>query len=296
MKVRRKAEEVGSGAAVPEEDYSRASLRLLLGYLALTSIPLVLGGLSTGSWWPPALHSAAAAVVLTALRPAAPQGVRAWTPLALGPYLYVELRWIIEGVGAQHGDSRVAGWDSLLGGPWHLGASPADPLLLSELLHASYLSYYALIYVPPALLWLRGRRAAFAETTLALMVVYGICFVSYAAFPVDGPRYLLGPATAPDGPVRAIAVRLLEAGSSRGTAFPSAHVAASVVASWYALRFHRALGSLVLALTGGLAIGAVYGGYHYAIDIVAGLVVGLVALALVRTALRLTGGAPAVPR
>ena len=39
--------------------------------------------------------------------------------------------------------------------------------------------------------------AAFTHTMLAMTLVYGACFITYALFPVDGPRYLTGPALAP---------------------------------------------------------------------------------------------------
>ena len=100
------------------------------------------------------------------------------------------------------------------------------------------------------------------------------CFVVYALFPVDGPRYLVGAAAAPDGPVRSFVLHLLAAGSSRGTAFPSSHVAASLVASLCALRFQRPVGLVVAVLTMGLALATVYGGFHYLVDVLAGVIVG----------------------
>ena len=298
MKVRPERADGRFGAAHPEEVYSRGSLRLLVAYLSLTAPALVRNGAATGQWLPLALHGVALVLVMMSLRPRMPSLIRAWTPLALGAYLYVELRWIIEGVGAEHADATVGGWDAALAGiaPWHIRAAPSDPRWASELLHLAYLSYYALVLVPPALLWLRGRRDAFAETTFALMVVYALCFVTYIVFPVDGPRYLLGPAPAPEGPVRDIVIRVLAAGSSRGTAFPSAHVAASLVATLHALRFQRGVGIVALVLTAGLAWGAVYGGYHYGVDILAGAGVAAVAMALVSPALRWTRAAPAAPR
>jgi membrane-associated phospholipid phosphatase len=53
-------------------------------------------------------------------------------------------------------------------------------------------------------------------------------------------------------------------------------VAASVVASLCALRYQRPVGVAVALLTAGLTLGTVYGGFHYAVDSVAGLIVGAV--------------------
>ncbi|MEO8620462.1 MAG: phosphatase PAP2 family protein [bacterium] len=264
-----------------DEAISRLPLLILAAYLLATLVPLVRWAMTGGSSMAATAHFGALVLVLTAARGRGTQAIRDWIPLALGPFLYVELRWIIEAVGQSHADALVAGWESAL-----FASDPSAALArlwpwsaLSEVLHLCYLSYYALVYVPPALLWLRGRRRAFVETVLALVVVYAMCFVAYAIFPVDGPRFMHGPSAAPDGPIRAAVVRLLESGSSRGTAFPSSHVAASVVAALCALRFQRRVGVVVVVLAAGLALGAVYGGYHYAVDVLAGMVTGVLAFA-----------------
>jgi membrane-associated phospholipid phosphatase len=207
----------------------------------------------------------------------------------------VELRWLIEGAGVAHRDAVVMGWErALFGGDPSAAWAPAWPsLALSELLHLCYASYYLLVLLPPLVHSLRGRRADFAQTLLALAMVYAACFTAYLLFPVDGPRYLVGPAEAPEGPVRGLVLELLERGSSRGTAFPSSHVAASVVASLCALRADRRLGWVIGALTAGLTLATVYGGFHYAVDALAGLATGLASWALSRTVWRrLSAGSP----
>jgi membrane-associated phospholipid phosphatase len=112
---------------------------------------------------------------------------------------------------------------------------------------------------------------------LALAIVYGICFITYLMFPVDGPRFVVGAAAAPEGPIRAFVLELLRAGSSRGTAFPSSHVAAALVAALAALSTQRRVGVAVTLLTAGLALGTVYGGFHYAVDALAGVATGSIA-------------------
>jgi membrane-associated phospholipid phosphatase len=265
-----------------QERLLRCTLGLLIAYLVGMLVPMTRWTLGSGSLLGIALHLAATALVVLAYGNRLASPVRYWTPLALGPFLYVELRWLVLGAGRPHADALVAQWErtvfpsnpsATLAGEWHSVA-------LSEVLHAAYLSYYALIFVPPILLWLARRRPPFTETLLALTVVYALCFTIYVLFPVDGPRFLHGPAAAPTGPIRSIVVALLESGSSRGTAFPSSHVAASMVASACALRFQRPVGIVATLLTTGICLGAVYGGYHYAIDIIAGLLTGGVALLL----------------
>jgi membrane-associated phospholipid phosphatase len=88
------------------------------------------------------------------------------------------------------------------------------------------------------------------------------------------------PAERSDGPLRATVERILRAGSSRGTAFPSSHVAVSVaqtLALWQLARgVAPALAPATTVATVLLAAGAVYGGFHYAVDVLAGALVGAV--------------------
>jgi membrane-associated phospholipid phosphatase len=259
---------------------------LTVAYLAAVSVPMTHYARAAGHWLPLLAHVVAVAVgaaVLSSTHPAL-RPARDWLPLVLGPFMYIELRWLIEGVGRPHADALVQRWESALfpGQPAASWATDLPVRWLSEALHLAYASYYLLVYVPPAILYLRGRRECFARTLLGLTIVYGTCFATYLVLPVDGPRFLSGPAAAPEGPVRSFVLALLHAGSSRGTAFPSSHVAASVVAALSALTCQPRVGAVVSVLTLGLAIGTVYGGFHYAVDALAGVAVGLVAWLVAR--------------
>ena len=269
---------------------TRVAGGLVAAYLVATVAPMVMYARATSHSLPLVAHLLAligTAAVLTVRQPWT-RPVRDWLPLIVGPFLYIELRWLIAGFGIPHADTLVQGWESALfaGNPSATWA-PAMPVRwMSEVLHAAYASYYLIVYLPPAVLWLRRKRTAFATTMLALTIVYGLCFLTYLFFPVDGPRYLIGPAAAPEGPMRAFVLRLLDEGSSRGTAFPSSHVAASVVASLAALRSQRPVGIAASIMTVGLALATVYGGFHYAVDALAGFVVGLTAWLLARSLCR----------
>lgn len=260
------------------DEVARAIGRALAIYFALATWPVWRYARPSGSWTPLALHLVALVYVLFALRSrgAVRRPVLDWLVLTVGPFMYVELRWIIAGLGMPHRDALVVAWERSL--------FPSDPsatlaprwngIALSEALHLAYASYYLLIYLPPIVLYLRRRREAFVATMLALTIVYGVCFVTYALFPVDGPRFLIGPAAAPDGPVRRFVLALLEHGSSRGTAFPSSHVAASVVSALCALRYQRGVGVVISVMAAALTVATVYGGFHYAVDALVGVFLG----------------------
>jgi membrane-associated phospholipid phosphatase len=69
--------------------------------------------------------------------------------------------------------------------------------------------------------------------------------------------------------------RFLEHVSAWGAAFPSSHVAVAVAATAVALLEWRVLGLALVVPTTLLTLGSVYGQFHYAVDVLAGIGVGL---------------------
>lgn len=226
-------------------------------------------------------------------RPALLRVLADWYPLVVIPLLYSELDTLNGAVwGGRYFDGVVLGWEQALFGtqPSVTLAAAAPWPALSETLHAAYLSYYPIIYLPPLVLYLRGRRDAFAMLMRPLVAAFVLHYLVFVYFPVQGPRYLFpapGGAIA-DGAVYGLTHRILEAGSSRGSAFPSSHIAIAMVQAVAAFRFLPRAAPLVLLATLGLGVGAVYGGFHYAIDMIvgaaAGLAIGLAFLAVDRRA------------
>lgn len=279
--------------------------RLLAGYLLISALAL-LGSQRPGAWPLLAFAHVAGAVLLLRWKPwSAGVGGRTgwlldWLPLLLVPALYAEL--VVLNGALWHGrffDPLVIEWErALFGGMPSRSLAEAMPSpWISEPLHAAYLSYYVLIYGPPLLLTLRGAREAFRETVFALMLTFLVHYIFFIYFPVQGPRYLFdAPAAAQLGgyPMNRLAHAILEAGSSQGAAFPSSHVGVAVTS---AIMSRRHLGGLAGAIVGGLALllalGAVYGGFHYAVDALVGALLGG-ALAWSAPAVRRRIGARAV--
>jgi len=270
------------GALAARADRAAAlAIILTMGLLLLAGWPLVARWHTTGDIGPLGTHLVVLAVALATLprRGRVPRAIGDWLPLVVVPILYVELRWIIPSVGAAHRDATVIMWERMLfpTNPSATLALRAHSQPLSEALHLAYALYYPLIGIPPMILFFTHARDKLAATTLALVIAYAVCFIVYPLFPVDGPRFLLGPAAAPDGPIRAYVLALLERGSSRGTAFPSSHVAASVVAALCAMQHQRRIGWIAAIIAVGLTVATVYGGFHYAVDALAGLLLGVAA-------------------
>lgn len=274
----------------------RAVDRLFALYMLVSGLALA-GAARPGTW--PALALAHGLAAVAALRawPAAPVLAAAarrwpraavvvsdWYPLLLLPALYTELavlnRALYAGV---YFDDVVMRWEEALfgGQPSRALAAALPHLALSEPLHAAYLSYYAIIYGPPLLLYVTGRRADYHAMLFPLLLTFLVSYLFFVYFPVQGPRYLFPPPGGglEAGPVYRLAHRVLEAGSAQGAAFPSSHVAVAAAQTAMVARLLPRLLPLVAILSVGLAAGAVYGGFHYATDAVAGLALAAVLLA-----------------
>ena len=246
-------------------------------YLVAVSPPLILMPWSWGHALLSLVHVAACVVCLQLARS---RGTASWPTLwfavVLIPLLYSEVALLNQALGTGYQDPLVAAWENaIFGSPATDLAGRYPSALLSEILHSFYLAFYPMIYLPPLLLFLAGRREAFHTTTVLLLTAATVCFTIFVYFPVQGPRYFGPPEGVPDGRMRWLALTIAEAGSSRGAAFPSSHIAIMICQALAALRYQRRVGWVVTTIAIGVGLGAVYGGFHYAIDMVAGALVGI---------------------
>lgn len=217
-----------------------------------------------------------------------------WLPILTVPLLYTELATLnlMVHAGRFFDPLIIAVERAVFGMPSTSLARTFDVLWLSELLHAGYLSYYFILFMPPLVLYALGRHTQFRRVVFTVLLSFFAHYLFFVYFPVQGPRYLF---PAPDGDVSngvlyKLTHVLLEAGSSRGAAFPSSHVGASVAMTLAVARVSRRGGYILGIATVLLAFGAVYGGFHYATDAVAGFMLGTLCVFLAPRAFELLGG------
>lgn len=256
-------------------DSRRVALVWLDVYLLASGVVLAIGGHGILA----IIHAVVVAIAAWTILPKneAARVAGDLIPLFVAPILYVEIPLLITALGSTYHDTLIQGWELALFGtqPSRTLAGAIPVTWLSEVLHAGYLAYYPVIFVPSLLLWLRGEREGLGETVLAVTITYTVCFVIFAIFPVEGPRYLWSaPEHVPSGPMRSLALKILVAGSSRGAAFPSAHMAIVVAQAVMARRWQRRARWIYATIAVLVGVGAVLGGFHYAVDVLAGSVVG----------------------
>ena len=221
--------------------------------------------------------------------------VAEWYPAIVMSGLYSTVGLLNSGEGGAYVvfDNIVERWELSLFGrqiayQW-IRAMPSP--VLSWVLHLCYLSFYVVVVISPAALWYKRRYAAARQAIFALSFTFFVCYAVFLLFPVAGPPYQWD--GFPDNPATrvwaAIAVhRVIEWGDSWGSAFPSSHVAATVVATWFAFKGSRTLGLILLVPTVGILFAVVYCQIHYAVDALAGLALG-VAVSLIAPYFRTYG-------
>ncbi len=152
-----------------------------------------------------------------------------------------------------------------------------NSIIIDEVFYFSYFSYYLVVPGIALLLYFK-QRERFEKYAFTISFVFYLCYLTYYILPVMGGKYLPGIPeliTAYEGGAfQHIMAFIYRASDHSGSAFPSSHVAITVVANIAALEYLRRLGYWLLPLTILLSISTVYCHYHYFIDTVFGLFYG----------------------
>lgn len=265
----------------------RPAERLLLGYLCVASLIglLRLPGQPAIAWVLLA-HALCALLVFLAARPTlGPVGrtVRELYPLLLLGALYPALDILNNFGGVATHDATVRRWElALFGGEVSRTWWQSHPSVFwSTVLHGAYFSYYPIVLGPLLYFVARGDHAGAARTTRWVLSTFLLCYLCFLLFPVAGPYYEYPRPAAwfLDNPAARLVYATLGAGSAYGAAFPSSHVAATLVATAAAYRGSHRLGTLLLLPAALLSVGVVYCQMHYGVDAVAGGVLALLVIA-----------------
>lgn len=258
---------------------------LLLGYLGVVTVLAVLRAPGhPACWWLVVSHALAVLLIALVTRPdLGPIGrtIREIYPLILLLALYSELD-VLNGSGVLtvH-DSTVQRWELALFGfePSHDWWQRAPSRFWSTLMHGAYLSYYFILSVPAVWLTLRRDLTAVRRFVLSVMIAFVTCYLFFLFYPVAGPYYTYPHPSGMfvDNVTARMVYAALARGSSYGAAFPSSHVAAALAATIAGWRGSRRLGLVLVVPTVLLTISVVYCQMHYAVDAIAGVLVGTLA-------------------
>lgn len=202
-----------------------------------------------------------------------------WYPLGLSAFFFEEIHSIVHIIHERWFDTYLINFDYAMFGVhptiWfeqHISYG------LTETMSFFYFTYWPLIPALALLLWLSDKEQ-FSSYVFALCLSYCCCYLVFIFFPIEGPYHTLRQLQSinemPGGVFTHLVDLIEKHGRIHGGAFPSAHVAGSVVSTSAAFRYSRKLGMIVLILTLGVCAATVYGRYHYAVDIWGGISVAV---------------------
>lgn len=204
------------------------------------------------------------------------QFIRDWYPLSTIALFYFEIGKLTQMVFNGYFDETVIRWEKQLfkGMPSLEFSNRFPSLILSEILHVCYFSYYVIAVFLAAWLYFGGQTGPFQETVFAETLTFNLSLLCYPFLPTTGPRYLFGKSEGKlsEGVFFKLTHSILSRASSKGTAFPSSHVSLSVIVLLCAFCYELTAFLILLPFCTGLTLGTVYGRFHYAVDALAGVV------------------------
>jgi membrane-associated phospholipid phosphatase len=202
-----------------------------------------------------------------------------WYPLILYGLLYYQTGLINRVVVPHFLDSFFMNLDVRIFGefPAFFLRGQQGNAFLDEFFHFFYFSYYLIIPLTGLLLF-RKDVTLFESFIFQLSALFYLCFVIFIFLPVEGPIALRNETYHQGGLFQTMVEFIYTGGENPGAAFPSSHVAVTFLAAWWGSRHFKRL-KIPYWLTGlFVSMATVYCLFHYAVDVIGGLVLGVLAV------------------
>ena len=253
-----------------------------IGYLVLTGLLILIFQKNIARWYFYLIARVLCIIGIVSLTSADTptssllQFLRDWYPLSTIALFYFEMGKLTQMVFQRYFDETVIHWEKRVfrGMPSLELSSRFPSIILSEILHLCYFSYYIIAVFLAAWLYFGGRMGPFQETVFAETLTFNLSLLCYPFLPATGPRYLFEKIQGPlsKGFFFKLTHAIVSRGSSKGTAFPSSHVSLSVIVLLCAFRYDTTAFLILLPMCLGLTLGTVYGRFHYALDALVGAI------------------------
>jgi membrane-associated phospholipid phosphatase len=209
-------------------------------------------------------------------------------------------------------DPQLIRWEQAVFGcqPGVLFMQNLPYLAVSELFYASYFSYYVMIAGVGIALFLRNRQQFYHYVTVISFIFY-VCYTVYIFIPVIGPRVFFReiagynlpaelqqlavvdfyPQAIQSGPFYQLMAWIYRTFESPGAAMPSSHVAIAICTVYFSFCYLPRIRYVHLVMAILLSLATVYCRYHYALDVVAGVLTAVLLLPLANFLYRRFGNA-----
>ena len=259
---------------------SRATLPFelfVIGYLLFFAVAAAFADVDRSRRIRTALTALLCAVLVYGASRTLPLTARLWLP-----FLYIPLGyWIPVPLVPSRRGSAFETWlvrsDDVL-----RGIARALPRWLAYIVEVGYLTCFPLIPISFAVVWMAGSHEDVARFWMAVLIAGYGCYITLPWLVSRPPRLLEGaPAPAEPSSVSRANVFVLGRVSHHLNTFPSGHVAVTMAAAFAAGAVAPIAGLVLGVFATGVALGAVAGRYHYVIDVMIGVVLGVAASAAV---------------
>jgi membrane-associated phospholipid phosphatase len=266
----------------------RQAEQALVFYFVYTTAMGLLFGVREGSRLELLALNAAIWAGFLVVLPRVPYDVawRDWLPYPFGLICYREAGWMASAVHLRGLESKWIVWDRLVLDAWHARAAieslgPVIPTLLE----AAYLSVYVVGPLALAALYVCRRREEADRLWLAFLLGLMLAYVQFPFWPSQPPRTAFPDLDLPGylTPLRRLNLLLVGNYGIHSSVFPSAHVSGAMAGALMLRRVlpeRRWVGRMALLVAVLIAAATVYGRYHYLVDALSGVAMGVVAYRL----------------
>lgn len=156
--------------------------------------------------------------------------------------------------------------------------------VLTDILQVAYSTYYFLPVILGVVLKIKKKNEEFEKSLFFILLCFYLSYVGYILLPALGPRYAIEHLQEKQisgflvsRPIQDI-LNLLE--GVKRDAFPSGHTGIALTVLFLAYRYVRGLFWIMLPAVTLLIFATVYLRYHYAVDVIGGILLTIVTIAI----------------
>jgi membrane-associated phospholipid phosphatase len=161
--------------------------------------------------------------------------------------------------------------------------------VLTDVFQIVYCSYYFLPITLGLVVYLRRETKDFIHVIFAILFSFYVTYVGYILFPAVGPRFSLYhlQTTALVGYALTLPIReyLNWLEHVMRDAFPSGHTMLALVVLFYTWRYEKRLLFVFAPIASLIIISTIYLRYHYAVDVLAGIILTIPTIVAVEVAM-----------
>lgn len=213
-----------------------------------------------------------------------------WYPIVSILYIFKQSYFMVHQINPNDYDWLLIKIDKIIFGvdPTVWIGKFANPIL-TEILQLAYVSYYFILFSVVAELFLRKKFSEFYDTGFLICYGFYLSYIGYFLLPAVGPRFTLHDFNLLNSELPGIffteSIRnFIDAAESIPTqitnaidfvqrdVFPSGHVQLSLVAIYCAFKYKLSVRWIIIILGALLIISTIYLRYHYAIDVIFGII------------------------